>query len=75
MDVLTASANYTGCGRKKSPIWEANKFKIKEDTAYVFFISAKYTECRFNPLPLLFKSLLQGQKDSFFFQRAFNLHY
>jgi len=26
----------TGCGRKNSPIWEANKFKIKEDTANVF---------------------------------------
>ena len=26
----------TGCGRKKSPIWEANKFKAKEDTANVF---------------------------------------
>ena len=39
--------HYTGCGRKKSPIWEANKFKSKEDTANVFFISGKYTECRF----------------------------
>ena len=37
----------TGCGRKKSPIWEANKFKTKEDTANVFFISGRYTECRF----------------------------
>ena len=27
----------TGCGRKKSPIWEANKFKTKEDTANVFY--------------------------------------
>ena len=27
---------YTGCGRKKSPIWEANKFKTKEDTANDF---------------------------------------
>jgi hypothetical protein len=27
-----------------------------------------------NPLPLLFKALLHGQKDCFFFQRAFNLH-
>jgi hypothetical protein len=26
----------TGCGRKKFPIWEANKFKTKEDTANVF---------------------------------------
>jgi hypothetical protein len=26
----------TGCGRKKSPIWEANKFKTKEDTANFF---------------------------------------
>ena len=26
---------YTGCSRKKSPIWEANKFKTKEDTANV----------------------------------------
>jgi len=30
---------YTGCGRKNSPIWEANKFETKEDTANVFFIS------------------------------------
>ena len=28
--------HYTGCGRKNSPIWEANKFKTKEDTANVF---------------------------------------
>ena len=28
----------TECGRKKSPIWEANKFKTKEDTANVFFL-------------------------------------
>ena len=27
---------YIGCGRKNSPIWEANKFKTKEDTANVF---------------------------------------
>ena len=27
----------TGCGTKKSPIWEANKFKTKEDTTNVFF--------------------------------------
>jgi hypothetical protein len=33
-----------------SPIWEANKFKTKEHTANIFFISGKYTECRFNPL-------------------------
>ena len=26
----------TGCGRKNAPIWEANKFKTKEDTANVF---------------------------------------
>jgi hypothetical protein len=26
----------TGYGRKKFPIWEANKFKTKEDTANVF---------------------------------------
>jgi len=38
---------HKGCSRKKSPIWEANKFKTKEDTANVFFISGKYTECRF----------------------------
>ena len=30
------STEYTGCGRKNSPIWEANKFKTKEDTANVF---------------------------------------
>jgi hypothetical protein len=28
-----------------------------------FYISGKYTECRFKPLPLLFKALLDGQKD------------
>jgi hypothetical protein len=39
---------YTGCGRKKSPIWEANKFKTKEDTTNDFFLfSGKYTEYRF----------------------------
>ena len=27
---------YTGCGRKNAPIWEANKFKTKEDTGNVF---------------------------------------
>jgi len=37
----------TGWGRKNSPIWEANKFETKEDTANVFFISGKYTECSF----------------------------
>jgi len=26
----------TGCGRKNSPILEANKFKKKEDTANIF---------------------------------------
>ena len=26
----------TGCGRKNSPIWEANKFKTKEDMANAF---------------------------------------
>ena len=31
----------TGCGIKKSPIWEANKFKTKEDTANVFFYFRK----------------------------------
>jgi len=29
----------TGCGRKNSPVWEANKFEIKEDTANVFFFN------------------------------------
>jgi len=38
---------HTGYGRKNSPIWEANKFKTKVDTANVFFISGKYTERRF----------------------------
>ena len=28
--------NYTECGRKESAIWEANKFKTKEDRANVF---------------------------------------
>jgi len=41
---------YKGCGRKRSSNWEANKFKIKEDTANVFFISGKYTECRFTSM-------------------------
>jgi hypothetical protein len=27
-----------------------------------------------NPMPLVFKALLHGQKDRVFFQRAFNLH-
>ena len=34
--VIHGKCHYTGCGRKKSPIWEANKFKTKEDTANVF---------------------------------------
>jgi hypothetical protein len=38
--------NYTECGKKKSHILEANKFKTKVDTANVFF-SGKYTQCRF----------------------------
>jgi len=41
---------HTGCSRKNSPIWEANKFETKEDTVNVFFfflISGKYTEYRF----------------------------
>jgi len=38
---------YTDYGRKNFPIWEANKFETKEDTANVFFISGNYTECRF----------------------------
>ena len=33
----THSYENTGCGRKKCPIWEANKFKTKEDKANVFF--------------------------------------
>jgi len=28
----------TGCGRKNSPISEANKFKTKEDTANIFLL-------------------------------------
>jgi len=34
MECLISSS--AGCGRKKSPIWEANKFKTKEDTSNVF---------------------------------------
>ena len=30
--ILILSTYYTGCSRKNSPIWEANKFKTKEDT-------------------------------------------
>jgi hypothetical protein len=55
--------------KKEVPIWEANKFNTKEDKASVFFISGKYTECRFNPLPLLSKALLHGKKDRVFFSR------
>ena len=33
---LFENSLYTGCGRKKSPIWEANKFETKEDMANVF---------------------------------------
>ena len=32
---------------RPSPIWEANKFETQEDTANVFLIYRKYTECRF----------------------------
>ena len=38
---ITGEYCHTGCGRKKSPIWEANKFKTKEDTAKVFFYFRK----------------------------------
>ena len=34
----------TGYGRKKSPIWEANKFKTKEDTANVTFLFMESTQ-------------------------------
>ena len=35
---------YTGCGRKNSPIWEANKFKTKEDMANIFlFLESTHT--------------------------------
>ena len=34
----------TECGRKKSPIWEANKFKTKEDTENVFFLFLESTQ-------------------------------
>ena len=37
----------TEWSRKNSSIWEANKIETKEETANVFFISGKYTECRF----------------------------
>jgi hypothetical protein len=33
-----------------------------------------YMICRFNPLPLLFKSLLPGQEDCGFFSVHLNLH-
>ena len=33
---INDTTQYTGCGRKNSSIWEANKFKTKEDTANVF---------------------------------------
>ena len=34
---LFTFSNATGCGRKKSPIWEYNQLKTKEDTANVPF--------------------------------------
>ena len=34
----------TGCSRKNSPIWEANKFETKEDTANVFFLFLESTQ-------------------------------
>jgi hypothetical protein len=34
----------------------------------------KPTACNINPLPLLFKSLLPGQKDCVFFSGHLNLH-
>jgi hypothetical protein len=45
--IYSQNPNYTGCGRKESVIWKANKFETKEDTVNVFFISGKYTEYRF----------------------------
>jgi hypothetical protein len=44
--ILLCSITYTstGCGRKKSPIWEANKFKTKEDMTDVFFLFLESTQ-------------------------------
>jgi len=47
----------TGCGRKNSPISEANKLKIKEDTANIFLFSeitqyAVLHQCILNKLSL-----------------------
>ena len=35
-NIQPESRSFTECGRKNSPIWEANKFKTKDDTANVF---------------------------------------
>jgi CDGSH-type Zn-finger protein len=57
----------TECGRKKSPIWEANKFKTKEDTANVFFLFLESTQ---NVVLTLCRSYLKpycmGRKTVFF---------
>jgi hypothetical protein len=55
--------------------WKTKEYTQQQSTATVFFGKETFLSCTqlLNPLPLLFKALLQGQKD-YFFQRAFNLH-
>ena len=53
---------YTGFGRKKSPIWEANKFKIGEfflpHPAYYKMIHGPYNVKITNIMPLLSKQIV-----------------
>jgi hypothetical protein len=59
---------YIQSAAERSPLFgKLINSKPKKIRQIFFFISGKYTECRFNPLLLLFKALLHGQKHRAFF--------
>jgi CDGSH-type Zn-finger protein len=58
---------YTGCGRKKSPTWEANKFKSKEDTAVVLLFLESTQNAVLNLCRSFLKPYCKGRKTVFFF--------
>jgi CDGSH-type Zn-finger protein len=53
---------YTGCGRKMSPICEANKFKTKEDTANVFIFLESIQNTVLNLCRSYLKPYCMGRK-------------
>jgi hypothetical protein len=66
--IVTCTRRYTEL--KKKLTTQIGNLCCAREHPVQFFIQFFYTV---NPLPLLFKALLQGQKDRVFFQRAFNL--